>query len=323
MRPLISDKFTYLDKTIQVRNADGFDQAQALVAVGEGERAMDAIRAALMRMYSSKQELRIARLAMSERSHWIALLSGVMVALAAITLALVIATYFRRDLRLRERARAELHEQKEWFSTTLSSIGDAVIVTDAKGNVSCMNNVAKTLTGEGSAAAGQRLTDIFKTINQSTRQRSEDPVAKVLASGAIEKLSNHTVLVARDGKEYPIDDSAAPIRGADGEILGVVLVFRDVSEVRAADAALRESERQLRLITDVEPIYLVRIDNQRRHLFVNEAYAQRYVLNRDAVIGKRIPEVVGEEGTPHSSPMLFVRLPAKQSSSTSTYPIKM
>lgn len=75
MRPLISDKFTYLDKTIQVRNADGFDQAQALVAAGEGERAMDSIRAALMQMYSSELELRIARLAMSERSHWIALLS--------------------------------------------------------------------------------------------------------------------------------------------------------------------------------------------------------------------------------------------------------
>ena len=296
MRPLISDKFTYLDKTIQVRNADGFDQAQALVAAGEGERAMDSIRAALMQMYSSELELRIARLALSERSHWIALLSGAMAALAAITLALVTATYFWRDVRSRERARAELYEQKEWFSTTLSSIGDAVIVTDAKGNVSFMNKVAKTLTGwEGSAAAGQRLTDIFQIINQSTRQRSEDPVAKVLASGAIESLSNHTVLVARDGKEYPIDDSAAPIRGADGEILGVVLVFRDVSEARAADAALRESERQLRLITDVAPIYLVRVDSQGRYLFVNEAYAQRFNLNRDAVIGKLIPEVVGEE----------------------------
>ena len=131
------------------------------------------------------------------------------------------------------------------------------------------------------------------------------------------------MLVARDGKEYPIDDSAAPIRGADGEILGVVLVFRDVSEVRASDAALRESERQFRLITDVAPIYLVRIDNQRRYLFVNEAYAQRYNLNRDAVIGKRIPEVVGEEAYATFKPDVVRGFAGEAVEFDLTYPIKM
>ncbi len=119
----------------------------------------------------------------------------------------------------------------------LSSFGDSVIVTYAKGNVKFMKKFAKTLTGwNESAAIGRRLTDIFQIINQSSRQRSEDPVAKVLESGAIETLYNHTVFVAREGKEYPINNSAAPIRGADGEISGVVLVFRDVSEARTAEA---------------------------------------------------------------------------------------
>ena len=294
--PLITQKLAFLDTTLRARDTDGFARAQGLVASGEGIRLMDAIRDRLTQMYAAEQALLTARAALAKRSYRIAVLSEALAALAAIALAVATAYFYWRDVRSREHARAELNEQKEWFSTTLSSIGDAVIVTDAGGHISFMNDVAQTLTGWArSDAAGRRLPDIFQIVNEATRRPADDPVAKVLASGAVAGLANHTLLISRDGKDYPIDDSAAPIRGSDGKILGVVLVFRDIRERKATEAALLASERQLRMITDLAPVYLARVDTQLRYLFVNKGYAQRFGLDRDAVIGKRIPEVVGEK----------------------------
>lgn len=114
---------------------------------------------------------------------------------------------------------------------TLRSIGDAVIATDAVGGVVFMNPVAQQLTGwsEGDARA-RSLDEVFRIVNEQTRAPVESPVMKVLRDGAVVGLANHTVLLARDGHESPIDDSGAPIRDADGMIMGVVLVFRDASE---------------------------------------------------------------------------------------------
>src|SRR5262249_55038941 len=127
-----------------------------------------------------------------------------------------------------------------WFTTTLRSIGDAVIATDAEGLVTFMNPVAEALTGytEGEAR-GQMLEQIFRIFSEQTRAAVESPVAKVLREGAVVGLANHTVLRARNGSEIPIDDSGAPIRNESGELIGVVLVFRDVSRDKV-DRARRE-----------------------------------------------------------------------------------
>ena len=129
-----------------------------------------------------------------------------------------------------------LRRQSQILEVTLASIGDGVIVADAQGNATFMNSVAETLTGwSARAAKGRPLTEVFPVVNERTRQPIDDPVAKVLRTGKIVGLGNHTVLIARDGREFPIDDSAAPIRMPDGEIFGVVLVFRDISEQRRDD----------------------------------------------------------------------------------------
>jgi PAS domain S-box-containing protein len=123
-----------------------------------------------------------------------------------------------------------------WFSTALSSIGDAVIATDQHGRVLFMNPVAEDLTGWSQTdAQGKELTECFVIVNEVTRQPVEHPVEKVLASGHIVGLANHTMLLARNGREMPIDDSAAPILDRQGRIRGVILVFRDVTEKRRAD----------------------------------------------------------------------------------------
>jgi PAS domain S-box-containing protein len=136
----------------------------------------------------------------------------------------------------RRRAEADAHEQRERLHVTLSSIGDAVLATDSQGRVTLLNPVAEVLTGWPAAAAlGQSITAVLHIVNECTRQAVENPIAKVLHQGRVVGLANHTLLIARDGVERPIDDSAAPIRDAQGRLLGTVLVFRDITTRRQAE----------------------------------------------------------------------------------------
>ncbi len=134
-----------------------------------------------------------------------------------------------------EEAAREIERQREQLHVTLSSIGDAVIVTDGGGAVTFLNPVAERLTGWGQhEAEGQPLERVFRIINERSRQSVENPVRRVFRDKAVVQLANHTALVARDGREVPVEDTAAPIRGRDGEVGGAVLVFRDVTAARRA-----------------------------------------------------------------------------------------
>ena len=132
------------------------------------------------------------------------------------------------------------------LQTTLHSIGDGVIVIDADGKTTMVNPIAERLTGWATAdAPGRALTEVFTIVNETSRDPVDNPALRALHEGAIVGLANHTVLVGRNGEECPIDDSAAPIRDGEGRISGSVLVFRDVSERRRAEIALRASEQEL------------------------------------------------------------------------------
>ena len=136
-----------------------------------------------------------------------------------------------RDVTEHRQAQEALAQEKERLFVTLHSIGDAVIAVDGKGNVNLMNQVAADLTGWTEAdALGLPLTKVFKIFNGRTRVACENPVDKVLRTGAMVALANHTMLLSRNGKEYAIADSGAPIFNKDGSIGGVILVFRDVTE---------------------------------------------------------------------------------------------
>jgi diguanylate cyclase (GGDEF)-like protein/PAS domain S-box-containing protein len=138
-----------------------------------------------------------------------------------------------RDITDRKQAEEALFEAKERAQVTLHSIGDAVITTDAHAMVEYLNPVAEALTGWTTAEAqGRPLSEVFRIVNEQSRQPAPDPVKRCIREGKIVGLANHTVLIGRHGQEYHIDDSAAPIRGRDGRMLGAVLVFHDVTETR-------------------------------------------------------------------------------------------
>jgi len=158
---------------------------------------------------------------------------------------------FITDTTEKKLAREDLAREKEQLAVTLASIGDAVISVDNSGRVSLINPVAESLTGwSKDDAMGRPLMEIFNIISETTRLPVENPVDLVYKHGGIVGLANHTALIARDGTERSIADSAAPIRDQDGNILGVILVFRDVTDERQNEAVIQQSETRLRQITD-------------------------------------------------------------------------
>jgi len=141
--------------------------------------------------------------------------------------------YMEQQLRERERIQEALFDEKERAQVTLDSIGDAVITVKQNGIINYLNPVAEELTGwPAKEALGQPLGQVFQIIEEQTRKPAPDPIERCLQEGKAIGLANHTLLIRRDGKEFGIDDSAAPIRNRTGQIIGVVLVFHDVTESR-------------------------------------------------------------------------------------------
>lgn len=192
----------------------------------------------------------------------IAALFAIIVVMSGTALFFKITDPILRELKQRGD---DLLESKNWLQTTLRSIGDAVIATDVRGYITFMNPVAEKLTGwEEKTAEGFPLESIFNIINEETRERTGNPAARVLKEGIIVGLANHTVLIAKDGTERPVDDSAAPIKDDEGNIIGVVMVFRDVSERTEAQKALNRAYSELEVKVENRTAELVRVNKQLR-----------------------------------------------------------
>jgi PAS domain S-box-containing protein len=207
--------------------------------------------------------------------------------------------------RQREQAESDLHarsrDQEASLAITLSSIGDAVIATDMQSRITFVNPVAEAVTGwSREDARGALLAQVFRIVNETTRAEVQSPVARVLAEGTVQGLANHTLLIRKDGSEVPIDDSAAPIRNETGALTGVVLVFRDVTEKKQAEAVLEaaraeaEHEREkLNSLFMQAPIGICMLEGP-RHVFTFANPRYRELVNGRDIVGKPLLEALPE-----------------------------
>jgi PAS domain S-box-containing protein len=187
----------------------------------------------------------------------------------------------------RHKLETRLRENERWLDTTLRSIGDAVMATDRRGRVTFMNPVAENLTGwQQEEALGRDLSEVFHIVDETTGDVAENPVLKVTREGVVVGLANHTLLINKDGTNIPIDDSGAPIRDDDGNITGVVLVFRDITERVRGEEALRESEEQLQTVLDSVQTGIVVIDAE-THVIAdaNPIAIEMFGIPREQIIG--------------------------------------
>jgi PAS domain S-box-containing protein len=185
-----------------------------------------------------------------------------------------------------ERRTAELQQQREWFEVTLASIGDAVITTDLAARVTYLNPVAEAMTGwVMKDALGKPLDGVFQIVNEDTRKPAENPIERVLETGKIVGLANHTSLIALDGSEIAIEDSAAPIRDSHGVVSGAVMVFHDVTRRRKAERALRASEERLRAVVSQAAVGIAVADLDGRFQEANQKFC--------AILGYPLEELRG------------------------------
>lgn len=200
-----------------------------------------------------------------------------------------------REIDERKKAEEALRDSEQWFSTTLSSIGDAVIATDIKGNITFINPAAEQLTGCSRAqAVGDYIDGVFNIRKEGTGEKADNPVLRALGENRIVKLANHTVLISKKGAVYSIDDSAAPIKDpTSGEIIGAVLVFRDITERNRRERELRE----LSLAVEQSPACVVITDTDGNIQYVNRKFTQLTGYSSEEAVGKN-PRILKTDSQP-------------------------
>ncbi|HEY3658878.1 MAG TPA: CHASE3 domain-containing protein [Steroidobacteraceae bacterium] len=271
IRDLAEAKLAELKKVIELRDRNP-GQAIAAVKQGEGKRMMDELR---RRMAELQQEQSSLLGGESEEARRATVTRNIIFfATAVIDLLFLLWAYQKIAAILGERDRAvivsrekerEANAQRELVTVTLASIGDGVIVSDTRGRITFMNKVAADLSGwPAEEAEGKTIGEVLNLINESTRARVENPAEKVIQSGAIVGLANHTILIRRDGNEIPIDDSGAPIRDREGILQGVVLVFRDFSEHKEAQQALMKAKEEAEAANAAKDRFIAMVSHELR-----------------------------------------------------------
>jgi PAS domain S-box-containing protein len=193
------------------------------------------------------------------------------------------------EQEMQSRVQTAPADDKEGLAITLRSIGDGVITTDTAVRIVLFNTVAEQLTGwTQEEAVGKPLLQVFRIINHKTRNFAEDPAKKALKSGTVVGLASDTVLVAKDGTEHFISSSVAPIRDSSGKSTGAVLVFRDVSRLRQAEEALKESQEFARNLIDSSLDMIIAVDNNRKINEFNAAAQKTFGYAREEILGQDV-----------------------------------
>ncbi|SCY49416.1 PAS domain S-box-containing protein [Nitrosospira sp. Nl5] len=274
LQPLVLAKLAELQNTVELRRANKQAEALLIVDTSRGKRLMDEIRmhgAAIEQSMDARlEEFAAAENESSDRLRVVSTFGGALL----FAFVIISAVVNFRGMSRREALYKEAEAAKKLFATTLVDIADAVIVTDAGGIVTFINPVAQKLTGwKGQEALGRHIGEIFAIVNETTQIKIDNPLEKALAEGVTVGLANHANLISRDGRQCPIDDSAAPLKDEYGNLIGTVLVFRDIS-------ARRHSERQL----ETASAALRRSNEELQHFVSAAAHDLRSPLNSVSVV---------------------------------------
>ena len=320
MAPLVTEKLDGLALVIELRSKGDVLAAQQLVKSGEGRLLMDSIRAEIksfiaveekvLARYEAEFESNMRRLFMS------VLWGCVLILLMALGFARMIYQQVQQRLKDQQhlntlrlldqqeaanqqliRTNDELRVSEEKLGVTLHSIGDGVIATDSLACVTMLNPVAEQLTGWTQVQAmGRPVDEVFNIINKETRLPAKIPVADALAHGTVQGLANHTVLIDRDGHECDIADSCAPIRDNNGQVVGAVLVFRNVTEEYEAQQGLRDSAALIQTIlnTVVDGVITLRASDGLIET-VNPAVEKMFGYSAAELIGQGFSLLVPEQ----------------------------
>lgn len=314
LREVVDQRIAIARQIEVLRKTQGLEAATAYVARAPLRETREKVYGLLDQMRDEELRLLAARSAQQHLSRQWLLRGGLLI--SALLLALLVVTYklIQRQLQQEARYRAALAEREEDLSITLQSIGDGVLATDLNGCITRLNPVAERLTGWPEALAlGRPVEEVFVIVNESTRASVENPIVRVLQTGQTQELANHTSLIARDGSERPIADSAAPIRDAAGQMRGTVLVFRDVTlqyqaemqiarqnalleqHVQERTQQLLESEEHLRSVMAAVPTLIGYVDAQQRYVYANDLYRRLFAPDRVDIIGCSVLEILGPE----------------------------
>ena len=279
---LAEARLAHAHQVIERVRAGDLVGARAVIAGGEGRRVMDDARQVIGRMQSEEDRLfALRRLADDQARHAVRLVIWGMGGLSVLLLAL--------SAYVTIRSGARLFRTEQQLATTLRSVGDGVISTDASGAVRFMNPVAESLTGwTHDAALGRSFDQVFYIINEETRASVENPVRRILREGKITGLANHTLLVSRDGNERAIEDSGAPIFGDKGTVAGVVIGFRDVTQDREAQRSLQVSQQRFVALAEAMPQLVLITSPEGTNEYVNGRWRAYTGLNAEDAVGWQI-----------------------------------
>lgn len=293
MAQYVQEKLAELAATIDLRRANGVEEALQIVRTNLGKRTMDSIRALgadmTKREYDLSNQRREGTENAARRTFWLTIAG--LIALLLVTIFLQRAV--EKGIQTRDGLVSELRQANQKLEVTLMSIGDAVIASDESGRITLMNAVAEQLTGwRREEAEGRPVSEVFHIVNEETRALVESPVEKVLRTGAIAGLANHTVLIGKQGGDIPIDDSGAPIRDARNQVLGVVLVFRDISKRREQEVQI---DKWHRIFQQAGFGVAILIDGGKTILEVNTAFARMHGYDPEELRDRRFAELVEGE----------------------------
>ncbi len=326
LAPLVAEKMEETARIVSLKQNNQSAEASSAIAAGKGRRLMDSIRYEInsfigtekgfLESFESEFRTNMRRLfavsaAASAFMLFFALSFAYMVYKESRNqLDILIQAETQRLLSEQEVLNTKLQQvnsilqvSEEKFAVTLNSIGDAVLATDDAGCVTLLNPHAEKLTGWKHAEAfGRPVEQVFIIINQETRLPSVIPVKQTLEHGTVHGLANHTILISKDGSEYVIADSCAPIRNRDGKVVGAVLVFRDVTERSVIEMGIEKTRIQLDIIkksedeareysesiinTIREP--LIALDQDLRVVSVSRSFYEVFKVKAEETVGQLI-----------------------------------